>query len=58
MNFPEDLVVDHLTWNRLDNRKTHLKPCSQAENARNGSAGWNFGKLTTPILKLNSVMTG
>jgi hypothetical protein len=26
MNFPEDLVVDHLTWNRLDNRKTHLKP--------------------------------
>jgi hypothetical protein len=58
MNFPEDLVVDHLTWNRLDNRKAHLKPCSQAENARNGSAGWNFGKKTTPILKLNSVMTG
>ena len=44
MNFPEELVVDHLTWNRLDNRKAHLKPCSQAENARNGSAGWNFGK--------------
>jgi len=58
MNFPEDLVVDHLTWNRLDNRKAHLKPCSQAENARNGAAGWNFGKKTTPILKLNSVMTG
>ena len=50
MNFPEVLVVDHLTWNRLDNRKAHLKPCSQAENARNGAAGWNFGKLTNPIL--------
>lgn len=50
MNFPENLVVDHLTWNRLDNRKAHLKPCSQAENARNGAAGWIFGKLTNPIL--------
>jgi|Laugresbdmm110dn_1035115.scaffolds.fasta_scaffold01603_2 hypothetical protein len=48
MNFPEDLVVDHLTWNRLDNRKAHLNPCSQAENARNGAAGWNFGKLAAP----------
>jgi len=48
LNFPEKLVVDHLTWNRLDNRKAHLKPCSQAENARHGSAGWNFGKYATP----------
>jgi hypothetical protein len=44
MNFPEELVVDHLTWNRLDNRKEHLKPCSRAENSRNGSNGWNFGR--------------
>jgi hypothetical protein len=44
MNFPEELVVDHLSWNRLDNRKGHLKVCTQAENARNGSNGWNFGR--------------
>jgi hypothetical protein len=44
MDFPEALVVDHITWNRLDNRKAHLKSCTQAENARNGTNGWNFGK--------------
>ena len=44
MNFPEELVVDHLTWNRLDNRKAHLKSCTQAENARRGAGGWNFGR--------------
>jgi hypothetical protein len=44
MNFPENLVVDHTTWNRLDNRKDHLKPCTQAENARHGAGGWNFGR--------------
>lgn len=44
MDFPENLVVDHLTWNRLDNRKKTLRICTQAENARNGTDGWNFGK--------------
>ena len=36
MNFPEGLVVD--------NRKTMLRTCTQAENARNGSNGYLFGK--------------
>jgi len=44
MNFPDELVVDHLTWNRMDNRKGHLRVCTQADNARNGSGGWRFGK--------------
>ena len=44
MNFPHELVVDHLTWNRLDNRKEELRICTQAENARNGAGGWNFGR--------------
>jgi len=49
MNFPPELVVDHLSWNRLDNRKALLNPCTQAENARNGAGGWNFGKYRAPI---------
>ena len=50
MNFPEELVVDHLTWNRLDNRSCALRACTRAENARNGTNGWNFGKrLIGPI---------
>jgi hypothetical protein len=43
MDFPEGLVVDHLGWNRLDNRKEMLRACTKAENARNGSAGYRFG---------------
>jgi hypothetical protein len=44
MDFPEGLVVDHVTWNRLDNRKGSLRVCTQAENARNGSNGFLFGR--------------
>ena len=44
MDFPEGLVVDHLTWNRLDNRKEHLRVCTRGENSKNGSGGWNFGR--------------
>lgn len=44
MDFPEDMVVDHMTWNRLDNRKEVLRICTQAENAKNGTNGWIFGR--------------
>jgi hypothetical protein len=37
MDFPEGLVVDHVRWNRLDNRKAMLRPCTVAENNRNMS---------------------
>jgi len=37
MDFPEGLVVDHVKWDRLDNRKTMLHPCTVAENNRNMS---------------------
>jgi hypothetical protein len=37
MDFPEGLVVDHVRWNRLDNRRTMLHPCTIAENNRNMS---------------------
>jgi hypothetical protein len=35
MDFPEGLVVDHLRWNRLDNRRHRMKSCSITENNRN-----------------------
>jgi hypothetical protein len=35
-NFPEnDLVVDHVYWNRLDNRLSFLRICSRSENSKN-----------------------
>ena len=44
MDFPDSMVVDHLSWNRLDNRADHLRICTVAENNRNGTNGMMFGK--------------
>jgi hypothetical protein len=46
MDFPDSMVVDHLSWNRLDNRADHLRICTVAENNRNGTNGMMFGKKT------------
>jgi hypothetical protein len=47
MDFPEGLVVDHVEWNRLDNRKSMLNPCTVAENNRNMSYRRPIHKLAT-----------
>lgn len=46
MNCPEGLVIDHLNGDPLDCRKTNMRICSQAENARNhhGTKGYCFDK--------------
>jgi hypothetical protein len=51
MNFPDELVVDHVGWNRLDNRKGMLRVCTRADNARNGSGGWLFGSKISHITR-------
>lgn len=52
MNAPEGMVVDHLNGDKLDNRRSNLRLCSQLENAKNrhGTTGFTWdaskGKYT------------
>jgi hypothetical protein len=46
MNAPKELQIDHLYHNKLDNRKSQLKLCTNQENSTNrqGQHGINFDK--------------
>ena len=49
MDFPEGLVIDHVFWNRLDNRRRYLKVCTSCENNRNGTGGRMFGRMINHV---------
>ena len=44
MGDPRGYVIDHIGWNRIDNRKDHLRICTVSENSKNITLGFRFGK--------------
>lgn len=49
MNCPDDMVIDHINHNRLDNRKSNLRICTQHQNNMNKGVTYNRASNVTGV---------